>query len=48
VISDEIWDVLPGYMVFRFLIPGRPPTDETVRALVDEVLMPSLTRTRTH
>jgi AcrR family transcriptional regulator len=48
VISDEIWDVLPGYMVFRFLIPGRPPTDETVRALVDEVLMPSLTRTRIH
>jgi AcrR family transcriptional regulator len=48
VISDEIWDVLPGYLVFRFLIPGRPPTDETVRALVDEVLMPSLTRTRTH
>jgi hypothetical protein len=48
MISDEIWDVLPGYLVFRFLIPGRPPTDETVRALVDEVLMPSLTRTRTH
>jgi AcrR family transcriptional regulator len=48
VISDEIWDLLPGYLVFRFLIPGRPPTDETVRALVDEVLMPSLNRTRTH
>jgi AcrR family transcriptional regulator len=46
VISDEIWDVLPGYLVFRFLMPGRPPTAETVRALVDEVLMPSLTRTR--
>lgn len=46
VISDDVWDVLPGYLVFRFLIPGRPPTGETVRALVDEVLMPSLTRTR--
>lgn len=46
VISDEIWDVLPGYLAFRFLMPGRPPTDETVRALVDEVLLPSLTRTR--
>lgn len=43
-ISGEVWDVLPGYLVFRFLMPGRPPTDETVRALVDEVLMPSLTR----
>lgn len=45
-ISDEVWDVLPGYLVFRFLIPGRPPSDETIRALVDEVLIPSLTRTR--
>jgi AcrR family transcriptional regulator len=44
VISDEIWDVLPGYLVFRSLVPGRPPTAETVRALVDEVLIPSLTR----
>lgn len=46
-IPEEIWDVLPGYLVFRSLIPGRPPTEETVRALVDDVLMPSLTRTRT-
>ena len=44
-ISDELWDLLPGYLVFRSLIPGRPPTDETVQALVDDVLMPSLTRT---
>lgn len=46
VISGEVWDVLPGYLVFRHLMPGRPPTAETVRALVDEVLMPSLTRGR--
>ena len=44
VISREIWDVLPGYLVFRCLMPGRPPSPETVRLLVDEVLMPSLTR----
>ena len=43
-INPEIWDVLPGYLVFRSLVADRPPTDETVRALVDEVLMPSLTR----
>ncbi len=43
-IHDELWDVLPGYLVFRSLIPGRPPTEATVRALVDDVLMPSLTR----
>lgn len=46
VINDELWDVLPGYLLFRSLIPGRPPTNKTVRVLVDEVLMPSLTRTR--
>lgn len=43
-VHDELWDVMPGYLVFRSLIPGRPPTEETVRALVDDVLMPSLTR----
>jgi AcrR family transcriptional regulator len=46
-INPEIWDVLPGYLVFRSLVADRPPTDETVRALVDEVLMPSLTRDTT-
>lgn len=44
VINPEIWDVLPGYLVFRGLISGRPPSEETVRMLVDEVLMPSLSR----
>ncbi len=46
VINREIWDLLPGYLVFRSLVSERPPTDDTVRALVDEVLMPSLTRGR--
>ena len=46
MINAEIWDVLPGYLVFRGLVSERPPTDETVRALVDEVLMPSLQRNR--
>jgi AcrR family transcriptional regulator len=48
VISDELWDVLPAYLVFRSLISDRPPTDETVQSLVDDVLMPSLTRTVRH
>jgi AcrR family transcriptional regulator len=43
-ISDELWDVLPGYLIFRSTIQNRPPSKDTVRALVDEVLMPSLTR----
>jgi AcrR family transcriptional regulator len=44
VISDEVWDVLSGYLVFRALIPGRPLTDDTVRELIDDVILPSLTR----
>jgi AcrR family transcriptional regulator len=43
-ISDELWDVLPGYLVFRSIAQNRPPTAHTVQALVDEVLIPSLTR----
>lgn len=41
-VNDEIYDLLPGYLVFRSLVSGRPPTEETVRILVDEVLLPSL------
>lgn len=43
-ISDELWDVLPGYLIFRIVMPSRPPTRRTVEALVDEVIIPSLTR----
>jgi AcrR family transcriptional regulator len=43
-ISDELWDLLPHYLIFRSIFPGRPPTPETVEALVDDVLIPSLTR----
>lgn len=41
-INDEIYDLLPGYLVFRALVSARPPTEETVRILVDDVLLPSL------
>jgi AcrR family transcriptional regulator len=44
-INDELWDLLPGYLVFRSVIASRPPTRHTVAALVDEVVIPSLTRT---
>ena len=43
-ISDELWDVLPGYLTFRSILPSSPATRHTVQALVDEVLIPSLTR----
>ena len=44
-IADELWDLLPGYLIFRSIIPGRPPTRRTVQALVDGFIMPGLTRT---
>ena len=43
-ISDELWDLLPGYLIFRSILPGRPPTEHTVQTLVDDVVIPSLTR----
>ena len=45
-ISDELWDLLPGYLIFRSIMPNRPPTEQTVEALIDEVIIPSLTRHR--
>jgi AcrR family transcriptional regulator len=44
VINDEMFDLMPGYLAFRAVISGQPPTAETVRMLVDDVLMPALTR----
>jgi AcrR family transcriptional regulator len=43
-ISDELWDLLPGYLIFRSIVSGRPPTRRTVQALVDGFIIPSLTR----
>ena len=43
-ISDELWDLLPGYLIFRSIIPSRPPTHHTVQTLVDDVIIPSLNR----
>jgi AcrR family transcriptional regulator len=43
-VNDELWDLLPNYLIFRSIIPGRPPTRHSVQALVDEVIIPSLTR----
>jgi AcrR family transcriptional regulator len=46
VINTDFHDLLAGYLVFRGLVSGRPPTEKTVHALVDDVLIPSLTRNR--
>ncbi len=42
-VSAMNWDLLPGYLIFRSIITtGRP--QDTVQALVDDVILPSLTR----
>jgi AcrR family transcriptional regulator len=43
-ITDELWDLMPGYLIFRSIIPSQPPTRHTVQVLVDDVIIPGLTR----
>lgn len=43
-ISNDLWDVLPAYILFRTLLDERPVPPATLRALIDDVLLPSLTR----
>jgi AcrR family transcriptional regulator len=43
-ITEDLWDVMPGYLIFRSIVSARPCTDRTVQSLVDDVMIPSLTR----
>ena len=43
-ITEDLWDVLPGYLIYRSILTGRAPSSRTVHELVDNVLIPSLTR----
>jgi AcrR family transcriptional regulator len=43
--TDDLRDVLPDYLLFRSIISDRRPSPDTVRGLVDDVMLPSLTRT---
>jgi hypothetical protein len=43
-ITEDLWDVLPGYLIYRSVLTGRGPSSHTVQDLVDNVLIPSLTR----
>ena len=43
-ITEDLWDVLPGYIIYRSVLTGRAPSRRTVQDLVDNVLIPSLTR----
>jgi AcrR family transcriptional regulator len=43
-ITDELWDLLPGYLIFRGITGNQPPTRRTVQRLVDHFMIPGLTR----
>jgi AcrR family transcriptional regulator len=43
-ITEDLWDVLPGYLTYRSILTGRAASSRTVQDLVDNVMMPSLTR----
>ncbi|WP_390893279.1 TetR/AcrR family transcriptional regulator [Mycobacterium deserti] len=43
-ITEDLWDMLPGYLTYRSVLTGRAPSRRTVQDLVDNVLIPSLTR----
>ncbi len=46
-ISEEFWDVLPGYLIYRTVLTGRAPSQRTIVDLVDNMLIPGLTRHNT-
>ena len=43
-ITDDLWDVLPGYLIYRSVLTGRAPSPSTIQDLVDNMLIPGLTR----
>jgi AcrR family transcriptional regulator len=43
-ITEDLWDVLPGYLIYRSVLTGQAPSSRTVEDLVDNVLIPSLAR----
>ena len=45
-VTDDLWDILPGYLIYRVILTGRAPSRRTVRDLVDDVILPGLTRHR--
>ncbi|MCW1959990.1 MAG: TetR/AcrR family transcriptional regulator [Mycobacterium sp.] len=41
-VNGELWDLLPGYLIYRTVIRNSPATRRTVRAIVDDLIMPSV------
>lgn len=43
-VTEDLWDVLPGYLIYRTVLTGRTPSQRTVPDLIDNVILPSLSR----
>ncbi|WP_285034284.1 TetR/AcrR family transcriptional regulator [Mycolicibacterium sp. lyk4-40-TYG-92] len=43
-VNEELWDLLPGYLIYKTILTGRAPSRRMVQHLVDTVLLPSLNR----
>jgi AcrR family transcriptional regulator len=43
-ITEDLWDLMPGYLIFRSIWSIPLPTHRTVTDLVDEIIIPSLTK----
>ena len=43
-IDRQLWDVLPGYIVYRAVIEDRPASRKSLQTLVDDVILPGLRR----
>lgn len=43
-LTEDLWDLMPGYLIYRSIWSARPPSRRTVQSLVDDVMIPSLTR----
>jgi len=41
-INEDLWDLIPGYLIYRSMVPGRSPSMETVHSLVHGAVIPSL------
>ncbi|OBJ39927.1 TetR family transcriptional regulator [Mycolicibacterium mucogenicum] len=41
-INEDLWDLIPGYLIYRSMVPGRIPSIDTVQSLVHGAVIPTL------
>lgn len=40
-VNEELWDLLPGYLIYKTILTGRAPSRRTVQHLVDTLIVPA-------